>query len=559
MLKLLSRAAIREVERLSIEEEGIGEDELMLRAGTALARRAAAYLQSISAQTEQPRVTFLIGSGNNGGDGLVAGRVLAERTHAQVRFYLTRERDAEDPLLQPLTAAGHLITVARDDLRFRVLTQLIASADLVIDALYGIGATPPLRSEASKLLRAIGQALRESPPLPHTITIDPLARAPRPARPYLIACDCPSGLNADTGDIDPNTPEVDETVTFIAPKPGLYTFPGAARAGRVTIAPLGLPDTLTPLKSANTFVADAPFIAGLLPARPASSHKGTFGKVLVVGGCAQYAGAPALAAKAAYRSGAGLVTIAAPGMVINTLAGSSLETTWFSLADVQGFISADAAETLLTHGSNYDTWIIGPGMGQHSSTTNFLSRLLAGLTHNQDEAAPDHASAQSSSQASVVLDADALNILADLPEWYSLLPANTILTPHPGEMARLCGTSTREVQAARLTYARDKAKLWRCTIVLKGAHTIVASSDGRAAVLPFKNSALATAGTGDILAGLCGGFAAQRLGPFESALGAAYVHGLAGELAAQALGTERSVIAGDVLGHISQAFASLEP
>ncbi len=567
MLQILTTAAIREIEALAVNE-GIPESEMMTRAGTALARRAAAYLRSLPAAIEQARVTCLIGPGKNGGDGLVAGRVLAENTNALVRFYLVRKRPDDDPLMQPIVDAGHLVVVAEDDLRYRVLTQLVASADLVIDALYGIGTTPPLRPEASKLLRAAAQALREKPEPPPTWVIEP-EHAPQPTpRPFILACDCPSGMNADTGEHDANTVHVNETVTFIAPKPGLLRFPGAAAVGRLTVAPLGIPPSLKPFKETKTFLVDADYVSARLPPRPADSHKGSFGKTLVIGGSMNYLGAPALAALAAYRSGAGLVTVASIADVSVAHAGRLTEATWVILPGEDGVIAQDAARVITDEMAGVASLVLGPGLGTQQPTFEFLTTLLQ--QHSAKPGVPrtigfqpvlppsPPAEAVTRQFPPLVIDADALNLLAKLDKWYTLLPESTILTPHPGEMARLCGTETSDVQNNRVDLAREKAKLWKCVVLLKGAHTVIASPDGRIALLPFKTSALAKAGTGDVLAGMCGGFLGQGMKAFDAAVCAAYLHGFAGTLAEAAVGTARSVIASEVVDHIQAALAALE-
>jgi NAD(P)H-hydrate epimerase len=565
MRKLLTTQAIREIEALAIAD-GISEAEMMKRAGTALTRQAAAYLRTLPADIQQPRITILVGPGNNGSDGLVAGLTLAENTNALVRFYLFRKRNDDDPLMQPILDAGYLVTIADDDLRYRVLIQLVASADLVIDALYGIGTQPPLRPEASKLLRAVTQALNEQPELPLTFVTSPVAAPPRPARPYVIACDCPSGIDADTGAVDAYTLHADETVTFIAPKPGLFLFPAAAHIGKLGIASLGLPEKLKPFKDATTFVADASYVAEILPKRPLDAHKGTFGKALIVGGSGNYIGAPALAAGAAYRSGAGLVAMAASADIIQAHAGAHPEITWIMLPSEDGVIAEDAARLLAKDMTGYDALVVGPGIGTEAPTAAFLTALL---NHSLGSPKPTKsigfataptvtATHDDISLPPLVLDADALNLIARKPEGARTIPQDAILTPHPGEMARLCGMTTTEVQADRLNLAREKANTWRCIILLKGAHSIVAAPDGRAAILPIKTSALATAGTGDILAGLCGGFLAQGMKPFEAAVAAAYAHGFAGQIAEQEVGSGRAVIASDVLAAIGQAFGQIE-
>lgn len=534
MSKLLTVEAVREVERLA-DESGLPYAEMMQRAGRVVALRAKAMLARLP-QGDPARVTVLVGSGNNGGDGLVAGKLLAEETDAQVRFYIVKRRDEADEVYKAVLDAGLFIAYGEDDLRYRVLHQMVASASLVIDALYGIGITLPLRQEAAALLRAASQALHEAaPPAPFTVLDTP---APQTPRPLVLAVDCPSGLDADTGAIDRNTLPADETVTFIAPKVGLFTFPGAASVGRLTVSSLGVDDNLSPFKATKTFVVDSGYVRDHLPTRPDDAHKGTFGKAIIVGGSSQYIGAPGLSALAAYRAGAGLVTVAAPQPVVASLAGQIVEATWLPLTGDE-----DDAVTLARTAADYDALLVGPGIGRGEATGMFIQTMLQTVVEPF---------------AKLVIDADALNWLADIDNWHTLLPPNTILTPHPGEMARLTGLTTQDVQAQRLELAKSKAQAWYSIVVLKGAHTVVAAPDGKAAVLPIKTSALAKAGTGDVLAGLICGLLAQRVAPFEAAVCGAYLHGLAGVAAAKVVGSARSVVASDVLSAMGGVFAALE-
>lgn len=550
MIPILSVAQTRDVEKLA-DESGVSYAEMMERAGRATAERALAVIRQMP-QTDDLRVTVLVGPGNNGGDGLVAGRILAEAGAGLVRFYLTKRRDpAADPVFAAAQAAGIFTAYAEDDLRFRVLHQMIASAALVIDALYGIGVALPLRDDAVRLLRAIHKALDDEG-----------------ARPYILAVDCPSGLDCDAGTIDANALPADETISFIAARPGLLRFPGAAHVGRLRVASLDLPGNLKPLKSAKSFLVDAPYVTEHLPPRPLDGHKGTYGRALVVGGSVNYVGAPGLAALAGYRSGAGLVAVGAPGDVTAALAGRLLETTWVVLPSDLGVLSRDAARLLRDEAARSAALLFGPGVGREQTTRALLAALLGGQSPAREQRGigfADHATRadpppETGAQPAappLVIDADGLFLLGEIADWHTLLPPSTVLTPHPGEMARLCGLDARDVQAGREALAQEKAKAWGCVIVLKGAHTVIAAPDGRMAVLPFKTSALATAGTGDVLAGMIVGLLAQRMSAFEAAVCAGYAHGLAGELAAERLGSTRAVIASDVLASLADAWSAV--
>jgi NAD(P)H-hydrate epimerase len=531
MIKLLSISQVRAVEAAA-DAGGLTYDDMMDRAGRVIAFRVKELLDRLP--DADRAVTILVGGGNNGGDGLTAAKHLAQIGGILIRCYLLHRREG-DVLVEQARDAGVSIAYAEDDQRFRVLTNMIASANIVIDALYGIGIKLPLRDDAAKMLRAAAAALDDTgEPFPLT---DPTVPSRRPARPYLLAVDCPSGLDCDTGEIDRFALHADETVTFIGVKPGLITFPGAAAVGELRFSHLGIPANLPELRSEKRILVDDEEVQTRLPNRPADAHKGTFGSVLIIGGSGHYIGAPALAAKGAYAVGAGLVTVAAPSPVTTALAPSMLETTWLPLSAYHDrenvVIDAAAAEVVAENITQVDSLVIGCGIGTHPSTEVFFYTLLARLRDERQH------------YPTVILDADALNMLSSRSEWWKLLPPNTILTPHPGEMGRLCGVSTADVQKRRLELVGEKSAAWNCVVVLKGAHTLIAEPTGRIAALPHKVPALAKAGTGDTLAGMIAGIASAGAAPFDAAVCGAYLHASAGMKAMQHI-NPRSVLASDL-------------
>jgi NAD(P)H-hydrate epimerase len=568
-IKLLTIDETRQAEAAA-DAAGYSYAAMMQSAGRAAAERGFALLEA----RPDARVTVIVGSGNNGGDGLVAGRLIAEaRPDAQIRFYLQTRRGEDDDVFAPILAAGMFIAFQEDDHDGRVLRHMVASADLVIDALFGIGVRLPIKGDAQKILRNVRQALNErararrpgllnNPTLPGQIE-----RAPRT---YVLALDCPSGVHCDTGAVDAYTLTADETVTFIAAKPGLLTFPAAAHVGELYVAPLEFPEELVldVIAQSQHTLMDNESVVALLPPRPVDGHKNTFGRALIVGGSANYVGAPGMAGLAAYRSGAGLVTIAAPSNVIAGLAPHFMEATWLYLPHDMGAISPDAIKPLIEEIATYRALAVGPGMGLDSKTREFLKALLTlkrtphkrpmGFnTTARDEAAPEEAI---SALPPLVIDADGLNLLAEIDDWWTLLPAETVLTPHPGEMTRLCGLTPDAYTALNpRALALERAQQWNAIVVLKGAHTVIAAPDGRSATSPFKTTALATAGTGDILTGLIAGFLAQGLTPFDAAHAGVYVHGRAGVTASSFYGyNERSITARDVLEALPFAVNEIE-
>lgn len=568
MRSILNVEQMRHVEK-EADANGISYELMMQRAGQVAAVRIQTHLEGL----DEPRIVFLIGKGNNGGDGLVAASELQKDSRFRVGLYLL-ERRHDDPLMEPLVSSENEVFIAyfEDDHDSRVLKNMIASADVIVDSVFGIGIQLPIKGDAAKLLRTVNQAinarreeLQQQSLMSYTT---PWAIDSLPG-PHIIAIDCPSGLDCDTGEIDSLTIPADETITFIAPKLGQMKAPGLASIGRLYLATLEIEDDFDVMKDAAWHLVDSSLVKKLLPARSLNSNKGTFGKALVVAGSINYMGAAALSSMAAYRSGTGLVTVGSPGPVVMSLAGNLMEPTWLVLPHDMGVISESAVDLLLKETENYSALLVGPGMTQDDAAKNMLLRLLSAvgdvpaksvrrtIGFMADQTKPEKAEKESHLPP-LVLDADALNILSKQENWWELLPENSVITPHPGEMARLCGMETQDVVNKRWELAVEKSKEWKVTLLLKGAYTLIAAPDGRCAALPFKTDALATAGTGDVLAGLIVGLRAQGLDAFDSAVCGGFIHGLAGELAAKQSGTARSVVAGDVLNQIPQAFRWIE-
>ncbi len=490
--------------------------QMMEQAGKSVADALLAKIPELSGK----HILVLAGTGNNGGDGLVAARLLAE-AGAAVAIYLTKERPAEDPHLTALNEFGLLIANAEEDQRNRVLDLQLGRADIVIDAVLGTGIQLPLRGTAKEVLKAVRRST---------------------ARPFVVAVDCPSGLDCDTGQVAEETLQADLTVTLAAAKPGLFQFPGADRVGELVFGDIGLSPSQKELASIDREVATAESMRALLPSRPPDAHKGTFGRALIVAGSINYPGAAALAGRAAYLAGAGLVTIAAPAPVQAMIAGEIPECTWLPLGDA---LKPSDVDQLAGEWTSVEGLLLGPGLGLEPSTAEFVEALFA-LPNAKSNLPP------------IVVDADALKLMADIEGWDALLPEGSVLTPHPGEMSTLTGDDTREIQSNRHSVAIDKASEWGSVLILKGAFTVIAHPGGRSALIPIATAALATAGTGDVLAGLLVGYRAQGVDAYEAAELASYIHARAGVIAAEAVGTAASVLARDVAAAIPGAIAELE-
>ena len=538
-MKVARVCKVREIERAA-NRSVISYEQMMRNAGAA----ASALLQRRRLISPRTKITILIGKGNNGGDGLVLAHNLALSTEADISLYLLESRDSSDKNYQAVLSDGLSVTFAAEDHVSQQLPRLIDNADIIVDAVLGIGARLPLRGKAAELLETVNECLRQRAVdrgRRENFIPDPDRAVREAGPPFILALDCPSGIDCDTGDADEHVLAADATISFIAGKPGLFTFPAAGYVGDLEISAIGIHDGLPELDQVKATVVDEPIAASILPARPLDGHKGTFGKVMVAAGSPNYIGAIALAAESAYRAGAGLVTVATTRRLIEIIAGGLREPTWLPLPEMNGAIAERAADALGGESVGYDALLVGCGLGMRSSTRAFLRRLLA-----------------SDSLPPLVLDADALNLLSRDAKWWASLPSGAIITPHIGELARLTGRSAREINKDRWAVARQCAEEWTVVLVLKGAHTLVAAPGGLVSVIPFKTDALSTAGTGDALAGLIAGLRGQGLSAYDSARLGAYVHGSAGVIAAKSLGSSRSVIAGDVLSAMGRAFAALE-
>ncbi len=515
-MKLVTVAQMRAIEK-EANENGLTYAEMMENAGRGLAE----IVSDIAFDNEWDEVLGLVGPGNNGGDTLIAlTHLVEEGWHA--RAYVIK-RDKKDELIVRLLEAGGEVTFAESDQDFSALEMCFESADVLLDGLLGTGIKLPLKDEISNVLE---QSL--------------LIMADMEERPFVIAVDCPSGVDCDSGDAALECIPADLTITMEAVKSGLLKLPAFEFVGELALVNLGLPDDLPSFNELKIEVADHDLVAGLLPERELDSHKGTFGTALIAAGSLNYTGAALLAGTAAYRSGAGLVTLAVPEPLHVVLAGQLPEATWVLLPHEAGFISDKASEILLNNVHRATAFLLGPGLGNFISTRKFVETVISTI------------------KLPTVVDADGLRHLTQIPGWHKKLYAPAVLTPHLGEMSALTELSKEEIQSNRNEIASKYAKEWGHVVVLKGAFTVIASPDGQMTVIPVASPALARAGTGDVLAGLIVGLRAQGLDAYDAAVAGAYIHAQAGLLAAEDLGTTASVLASDILNSVVDVMSELE-
>ncbi|MCB8976976.1 MAG: NAD(P)H-hydrate dehydratase [Ardenticatenaceae bacterium] len=538
------------------DSQGNSYAQMMETAGRSLAQAIIARWP-----VENTSVLVLVGPGNNGGDGLVAGRYLAE-AGADVAFYLFKPRDpAKDENYAKIQQMGLFAVEATFDQRFRVLRTRLRVTDILIDALLGTGVARPITGDLAKLMQQTAVGLEErraeladaarSPLTNLTNFADKVTRwqgdkvAGEPSgtlspphlvtpSPITVAVDCPSGLNCDTGALDPVALPADLTVTFAGPKRGHFVFPGATAVGELVVADIGI--TAEMVSDVLVEVATLDLARNLLPARPKDGHKGTFGKLLIAAGCEKYRGAPLLAARGAFRAGAGLVTLAVPTALRLGISIALPEATYAEIEE-EGWLTAVSAHHIHQTASRYDALLIGPGLGD---ADDFIATLFPA-----DGTAPD---------VPTLIDADGLNALARLDSWWERLPAPCVLTPHPAEMARLMGISLADLlEKDRIETALAQAKKWNQVVLFKGAHTVVAAPDGRATLLPFANPVLAVGGSGDVLSGVIATLLGQGLSPYDAARLGGTLHGLAGALSQK----NRGLLAAEIADFVAETFTLL--
>lgn len=507
---------------------------LMEQAGTGVAQTILAQLDDAHAR----RALILVGPGNNGGDALVVARHLAQ-AGLQPQLYLWRRIYRDDDLnWQLCRQLGLPETFAADDPEQDTLVHLLQSADYVVDGLLGMGTQRPV----ADLLAAIVQTVNR-------------VRAARPDL-QIVSIDLPTGIQSDSGAVLDHAIRADLTVATGLAKRGLLCQPGRSYAGRIALAPIQL--VAEHVEAIMSETIDSALASRLLPARPADSHKGTYGKAMVVAGSILYPGAAILASAAAARVGAGIVTLASGRSVLLT-PGRIPEVTLRPLPESDGVLNEAAADEVLKHLDGYRALLVGPGLGSEPPTREFIKRLLAiepprhrsGIGFRLASGQEQPLSTDTRPDLPpTVLDADALNHLSNLDAWWEHVPAGRcVLTPHPGEMKRLLALESFDDP---VKLASEAAERWQQIVVLKGATTIIADPSGRTVLHDAANPALATAGTGDVLAGAIVGLLAQGVAPFDAAALGVYLHSAAGRLVRDEFG-DAGALASDLLPRLPLA------
>ncbi|CQR72153.1 Bifunctional NAD(P)H-hydrate repair enzyme Nnr [Sporomusa ovata DSM 2662] len=492
-MKAATAAEMREIDRIAISDYGIPGTVLMENAGVAVVR----HLESIMEVLSERKFCIFAGKGNNGGDGYVIARHLVNQG-AKVKVFLLGEKasvsgDARINLdiIDKMNIDIIEIASERDWDKVRVAATF---ADCLVDALVGTGFRGEVVGDMARVIDSINAAGK-----------------------LVVAVDIPSGVEADTGRICGKAVRAAQTVTFCLPKPGLFLYPGAEFAGELMVADIGIPTAVVTRQQIKQNILMAGAIRTILPQRSPDAHKGINGRLAVVAGSRGLSGAAAMTAEAALRAGAGLITLATPASIQNVVAVKLTEVMTTALSETAtGGMSQDAVAEIAALAAKNDVLAIGPGIGRHEAT---VAAVRAAIT---------------TVECPLVIDADALYALAGYTDLLTECTALPVLTPHPGEMGLLTGLSAQEVNSDRVTIARQAAGEWGSIVILKGAHTIVAFPDGEVYINTTGNVGMATGGTGDALTGIIAAMIAQGMSSHDAALAGVYIHGLAGDIAAQA-------------------------
>ena len=507
-MKIVSAEEMREIDQRAIDKYGIPGLVLMENAGWRVVQVIEQILESVIGK----RVTIFAGKGNNGGDAFVVARHL-KNMGAQVKILITCETkeitgDAKinldilekmDLKVYPLLNANSL----------NIVKVALISTDLVIDGIFGTGFKGAVNKYTGKIFDLINQS--DKP---------------------IVAIDIPSGVEANTGKVLGPCIKADHTVTMALPKIGLLLEPGASFTGNLYIGDISIPQEAIIEQGIDRYVTDLALIKSLFPRRDPEGHKGTYGHVLVVGGSAGMTGAVTLTSQAALKIGAGLVTLGVPRSLNRIMEIKLTEVMTKPLPETDKQVLSQAAkEDIISLATKANVLAIGPGMSQEASVQELLIELLKEI------------------EIPLIIDADGLNALVDNLDVLKEMQVPVVLTPHPGEMARLTNLSATEILENKLAIAREKSMEWQVTLVLKGNKSIIATPDGKVYINPTGNSGMATAGSGDVLTGIIAGLLGQGLTAENAAVVGTFIHGLAGDKARETEGLY-SLVASDIVEYL---------
>jgi len=505
-------AQMRKIDHTAIEDRGIPGLKLMEHAGTGVARAIRKYFGPLGDKS----LAIVCGKGNNGGDGYVIARLLAKECEKISVIVLADESQIKGDALGNYRRVKEMELPVFNISKISELKEkaapLLNESHIIVDAILGTGITGSakgLYGEAIELVNSLGK--------------------------NVVAVDIASGLLSDTGKVEGPAVYADLTVTFALGKIAHYVYPAATYTGELEIIDIGIPADVIDGMHFDVRALDENDIDILLPERKEDSHKGTYGHAIIIGGSPGKSGAVIMAAQAAQRSGAGLVSVVAPSSVNSALEASLLEAMTFPVeSNNSGSISSKSIGAIIEFCKGKSVVVAGPGMGWSRDTYEIIKALLENI------------------EIPLILDADALNVLAEDLSILEKRRCELVLTPHPGEMGRIAGISSSQVQEQRLEVSVEIAKRYECTVLLKGSNTVISYKGKRTYINLTGNPGMATGGSGDVLTGIIAGLSSQGISAEYSASAGAFIHGLSGDIASEDMG-EISLCAGDIIDYIPDA------
>lgn len=515
-MKVLTAREMKTIDGVTIEEFGLPGPVLMENAGRQI---FLALIQRFP-KLEKEKFVIVAGKGNNGGDGLVVARYLHNYGCLPKVFLLSSKEEVKGDAAINLMVAekmGLAIVELKEAKDWKTFRRAIEEASVIIDAIFGTGLEKPASGFYARAIELINQS-----------------------QAFKVAVDIPSGISSETPRLLGPAVKANLTITLGAPKLAHALPPAEEWMGEVWVADIGIPKSLFASDDLKVEWPEKELILSCFQPRKKDTHKGTYGHLLILAGSVGKTGAAVMAARAALKAGAGLVTVATPKSCLPVIARSTMEIMTEPLPETaEGTLAREGSVRLEELLRGKDAFLLGPGISTHPETVDLVSRVIPGI------------------KIPVIIDADGLNILAQKSELLSKLPWPCVLTPHPGEFSRLMGRPTADILGDRLSFAQDFAEKYRLILVLKGFRSLVCSPDRRVFINPTGNPGMATGGSGDVLSGLVASLLVQFPDPLLATTAAVYVHGLSGDLASRKLG-ERSLVAGDLIRFLPQAVKALE-
>ncbi len=515
-MKVLTSSQMKEIDRTAIEDIGILGTILMENAGKQIFKKLREKFPNLSKE----KIVIVAGKGNNGGDGFVVARYLHNHGADPYVVLLTSKGKVKGDAsinLKKAEKVGIKINEVCSLKDWKLQKEKISQSSVLVDAIFGTGLAKPVRGFYIDVIQDINKS-----------------------KAYKVAVDIPSGLSSDTFQIIGPCVRADLTVTLAAPKVSHVFPPAEEYVGELVVADIGVPSSLFDDENLKLELVEKKTVLPYFRRRRKDTHKGTYGHLFIISGSLGKTGAAAMAGKAALKMGAGLVTVGTPESCLPIVARSMDELMTEPLPETQEkTISHEALEKVLSLLKGKDALMIGPGISTHKSTAEFVLSLMPKIN------------------VPSVVDADALNILASKPEIIKSLRQPAVLTPHPGEFARLLGLSTREVVERKLELVPQFAEKYGIYLVLKSYRTITATPEGEVFINPTGNPGMATAGSGDVLSGMIASMIVQEKNLLEAVLAAVYIHGLSGDIGAEKLG-EKALTAGDIIRYLPSGLRLLE-